>query len=499
MRGLKTLLFITTAICSLVSLYGQNHIEGIVYDDRNGNGQRERGERPLRNIPVSNGDTIVLTDRKGHFELPIQPGQSVFAIAPAGRRTVSNGTASGYFFHLPDNDTVGPLPSLSFALAPCETHEKFRMAAVGDMQVDNRDELAYAQRTVLSELSGRSDVAFSLMMGDLVNDNHLLLRPVDTLLRLLPHPVWCVVGNHDLDAVPRGSRQPRLHREFCNVFGAADYIFDFGPVRFVVLDNNSHGFGGRFTDNQLRLIRNVIAITPNRQQLVFAFHVPLAATENGSDLLDLLGNRPALILSAHLHTIERHIWRPGIAELIVGATCGSWWVGERDPDAVPVALQQCGSPRNYFLIDFSADGYRFTFKGVGLDKTRQMEFWISGEEIIDREIPALREIPVGTVAVNLYGGCETSQVEMSVDGDEWIPMVRTPMVAPTVSRVAYWNRHAGYPTKFSRRIPLRRTASPHIWTAQLPDQAMQGPHLLRVRATDEYGLSVEQSRIFTIR
>ena len=496
---IKIFLLGLLANCILFPLYGQIRVEGVVFADRNGNGVQDAGERLLRSILVSNGDTVVLTDRKGRFELPLQMGQSMFVIAPAGWRAVSTGVTSGAFFYLSDTVAAGKLPSFAFALAPAEAPESFRIAAVGDMQVDNYDELAYAQRTVLSELAGRTDLAFSLMMGDLVNDNHQLLRPVDSLLRLLPSPVKCVVGNHDLDVVERGSGLARTHREFCEVFGAADYVFDYGPVRFIVLDNNGDGSGGRFSDSQLRLVRNVLNLTPEKQQLVFAFHVPLASTKNGEALLDLLGERSALLLSAHLHSVKRHIWRPGVAELVVGATCGSWWVGERDPDAVPVALQQCGTPRNYFVIDFSQEGYAFSFKGVGLDPNRQMEFWISGEEVIDQQIPALAEIPRGTVAVNLYGGCEVSQVEMSLDGGEWITMERTPMTAPTVSRVSHWNRYGGYPTEFSRRIPLRRTASPHIWTAMLPEDALQGPHLLRVRARDQYGLDVEQYRIFTLR
>ena len=43
---------------------------GIVYCDRNGNGVQDKGEKGIKGIAVTNGDTIVLTDRKGRYVLP---------------------------------------------------------------------------------------------------------------------------------------------------------------------------------------------------------------------------------------------------------------------------------------------------------------------------------------------------------------------------------------------------------------------------------------------
>lgn len=475
---------------------GQSLLSGTVFADRNGNGLRERSERGLGSIPVSNGDTVVLTDHRGHFTLPASSEQDLFVLVPAGWRIVEPGKEAAPCGGPEDSLRGASLSEPVFALTRCEEPRRFRMAAVGDLQVADSAELAYARRTVLSELAGRKDLAFSLMLGDLVNDDPRMMSAVADALHRLPHPVRCLVGNHDRDVVPRGSHLPRGRTAFCRHFGAADYAFDYGPVRFIVLDNSGSGY--RFSDRQLRLVRQLLRLTPARQQLVLAFHVPLASTANGDALLALLGKRPVLILSAHLHSVVRRCWSPGVVELTVGAPCGSWWVGERDPDAVPVALQQCGAPRNYFTIDFSEHGYSFAFKGVGLDASRQAEVWIAGEEPLDRQIPALAGLPDGYVVVNLYGGCEETLVEMRLDDGPWIRIPPKRMVAPTVSRVAWWNRHGGYPTCSARRIPLRRVASPHLWAAQLPADAITGSHRLRIRARDPYGLDVELERLFAI-
>src|SRR3712207_8265829 len=40
-----------------------------------------------------------------------------------------------------------------------------------------------------------------------------------------------------------------------------------------------------------------------------------------------------------------------VHELGTGASCGFWWVGEKDWQGVPAALQQGGAPRNYFVME----------------------------------------------------------------------------------------------------------------------------------------------------
>lgn len=39
-----------------------------------------------------------------------------------------------------------------------------------------------------------------------------------------------------------------------------------------------------------------------------------------------------------------------VHELVTGASCGFWWVGEKDWEGIPSALMQCGTPRNYFCF-----------------------------------------------------------------------------------------------------------------------------------------------------
>lgn len=471
-------------------------VRGVVFRDRNGNGIRDRGEKALAHIPVSDGDTVVLTDGKGRFSLDIGPGTSVFPILPAGYAFAERGIANASFRYFGPGEEIGR-EELSFALVETPRRERFRIAAVGDVQVKNRDEASYADRTVLTELAGRGDIDFSVFLGDQVNDDCDLMRSFVGDLAALPHPVWTVVGNHDRDM-----DSVRLDRVYCSLLGAGTYAFDYGKVHFIVLNNvfteGRKGYSGRVTERQLRFVRNRLRLVPEKDLVVLCQHIPLAYTRNRDEVEQALGGRRVLVLSGHTHTVGRHCLSEKIHELVAGASCGTWWVGERDQNAIPLAMQQCGSPRNYFVVDFDGADYAFRYKGIGLDADRQMEVWIGGEERIDGEIPKLAAIPAGTVVANVFGGCDSTRVMMRVDDGEWIEMERTPMTAPNVSRVAYWNRHGGYPTKFSLRMPLRQSESPHIWVAELPVQAMTGTHRLTFTARDPYGFDVSGVRVFTL-
>ena len=46
------------------------NVKGVVFHDSNKNGIRDQGEKGLRGMLVSNGDTIVVTDKKGRYLLP---------------------------------------------------------------------------------------------------------------------------------------------------------------------------------------------------------------------------------------------------------------------------------------------------------------------------------------------------------------------------------------------------------------------------------------------
>ena len=467
-------------------------VTGYVFLDANRNEVFDRGEKGLKGIPVSNGDTIVTTARNGEFSLPVDSASSIFPILPANFRSTGSSignTNSRYF------GKANQSGDFSFGVERTMRKSEFKIGAIGDVQVSNIQEFGYANNSVMSELASRTDIDFNIFLGDLVNDNVEDLPLFKQTLESLPAKSWTVAGNHDRDKSIENQQQT-----FNSLFGAADYAFNYGDVHFIVLNNvypkGKRGYEGRFTAKQLRFVKNDLALVSDKKLVVIAQHIPMFAVKNKGEILSLLENRgQVLILSGHTHRVSRHYLNSNIMEIVAGASCGNWWTGERDWQGVPSALMQCGSPRNYFLIQFNKSDYRFQFKGVGLDSSQQMTIWVNDQDSVDKHIPVLQELEEGIVIANVYAGSEETQVRMQVDNGGWILMQKTDLVDPNVARNVELNSLDVYPSSFSRKAALRRTGSPHIWQAKLPGSLLLGTHVLKIEASEPNGFYVSGSKV----
>ena len=482
---------------SLFSLFisAQNKnfkVEGIVFQDTNHNGKFDHQEKRLKKIPVSNGDTIVLTDRRGKFVLTADSTSSIFPILPSGFEITGSRIVNSNFYYLNSNS----VPQVAFPLNRIRQNPRFRIGAIGDVQVSNRQEISYANNTIMAELASRTDLDFNIFLGDLVNDNIEDLFLFRQTLERLPHESWAVAGNHDRDEVI-GQQQ----HTFNQLFGASDYSFNYADVHFLVLNNvyakGKRGYEGRFTEKQLRFVKNDMALVSKDKLVVICQHIPMIWAKNKTDLLSLVDNREKiLILSGHTHRVSRHYIAPNIMEIVTGASCGNWWTGERDWQGIPSALMQCGSPRNYFTINFNKNSYQFQFKGIGLDPAEQMSIWVSGQDTLDRNVPALENLNKPVIIANVFAGSDSTNTRMKIDEGEWISMEKVSAVAPDVERMVALNKMDVYPTKFSRKAALRSSNSSHIWQAAIPVDVKPGAHLIRIETTEPSGFKASGSSVF---
>jgi hypothetical protein len=81
---LKYSLVITILFVSVfIHLNAQSEVKGIVYEDVNKNGKKDKNENGIKNIAVSNGIQVVLTNEKGEYTLPVQNDNIIFVIKPS--------------------------------------------------------------------------------------------------------------------------------------------------------------------------------------------------------------------------------------------------------------------------------------------------------------------------------------------------------------------------------------------------------------------------------
>lgn len=473
-------------------------IKGSVFDDRNHNGVQDKGEKGLRNVPVSNGDTIVVTDKKGYYELPVVEGCSVFPILPADY-TLPTSRVVNAGFHYVGEVEAG---KCDFALQKKPVNRHFRVNAIGDVQVSNYQELEYATRTLWPELLLPSETpTVNLFLGDLVNNNLKLYGDIRSLMEQLPQQSWTVLGNHDRNVDTVSWRQMRSYNE---TFGADMYAFNEGRVHFVVLNNvfpdGARGYKGRLSERQLAFVRQDLQYVPADRLIVLSMHVPLAHTANSSELIRLLeGRGDVLVLTGHMHQVGRFFHEGRgvrLHEISAGAACGFWWVGEKDYDGIPAALQQEGTPRNYFVLDFNDTAYEFRCKAIGQDEARQMTIHVTGIDTLDQHLRDLKSLESGLVMMTVWGGSDSTEVRCRIDGGEWQSCQRQELLDPNVARTREMNLQRHYPTKFNRMNPLRHRPSHQLWTLQLPATVRRGAHSVEVEATDRWGLRATGRRSF---
>lgn len=477
---LSSLILFFTLTVQLTTL-AQQTVSGHFYFDKNKNGKLDANERGLKNLLVSNGIEIVKTNKNGKFEIPIKKGQSIFPILPSEYKIVGEDiskvqNANFYYFH-PDS-AFSAEKKCNFLIQSQTVNNNFKIGAIGDIQVDNTEELGFAAKSIGNELANSKDIDFNIILGDLVNDKMELLSPVKDLLESLPTDSWTLIGNHDRDV----SKEEAMNNVFNLHFGADNYAFNQGRIHFIVLNNvfptGKRTYEGRITDAQLQFIKNDLSHVDKDRTIVISQHIPMYATRNRDELFKLLdGYKNVLVLSGHTHVVSRHFYNNGtIHEIGAGATCGTWWRGEKNSEGIPDAVMQCGSPRGYFIIDFDDNNYSFQYKGVGLDESKQIRTSLDSNRLV----------------VNVFGGSDSTSVQYQINDGEWTSMMKDRIADLYVKSIVDKNKSKAFPTGNNTVLPLRERASSHIWTATINSNVCKQMMLVKIKAQDRFGFSTEE-------
>ena len=108
----------------------------------------------------------------------------------------------------------------------------------------------------------------------------------------------------------------------------------------------------------------------------------------------------------------------------------------------------------------------------------------------DMGIVTTGELDGMTVVANVYSGSRDTQVEMSVNGGESVPMD--------------WNQDQRDPLAMSFQPADEESRwttegrSYHLYTGTLPNDLEPGVHTLTVRATDPYGQEFVGTKVFDV-
>lgn len=321
----------------------QSTLQVTAFDDRNGNGRRDPGERAIPSVAVSNQRDVAITDASGIARIEHGPTGIVFISVPDGYRSV------GPFWR-----ALAPTDSqLTFALRRAPAPRTFTFVHASDTHIDSAN---VGRTRRLRQLVDSLRPDFTIVTGDLIRDAMSQQEPkarayfelFEAETRGFAKPLWTVPGNHDHFGIIRSrSHVPETHplydRGMYRQYRGPDYYsFTYGGVHFVALNTlmtDDSAYYGRVDSLQLAWLRRDLATIAPGVPVVTFNHIPMVSAwellagfadmalvasirmDNGqstdrhtvANVLDVMaamrGHRWVLALGGHMHTAEKLVFQ----------------------------------------------------------------------------------------------------------------------------------------------------------------------------------------------
>lgn len=170
-------LFVLLLFLSLTTLNAkENSVGGVVFMNSNNNRVLDSGENGIKDVCVSNGKDVVLTNAKGEWQLTVGDSFNVFVIKPAGYSVPLNKKFVPQHSFLKTSKQSSP-ESINFPLVFNAENKKFSVLLFGDTQARGTKEVDYIYDDVVDELID-TDAVFGISLGDNVADEPELMDEI---------------------------------------------------------------------------------------------------------------------------------------------------------------------------------------------------------------------------------------------------------------------------------------------------------------------------------
>ncbi len=345
-------------------------------------------------VQITDGNSIVLSDKKGEYQLQTSPeNEYVYYSLPSGYESpIVNGTPVFY-------NKINPIQkkqTINFVLNKVDKSQiNHAFILWADPQVLEMEEFPQLEEVVKDVNKTIAEFPTDMYIhaisaGDNVFDRLNLYDKYKEVISTIKVPFYQVIGNHDMDYNNRSNELS--DKSYKVAFGPSHYSFNVGKIHYVVLKDvfyygYSYRYIGYIDENQLKwLEQDLYSIKPG-STVILTLHIPTVFGEAekagnfASEMSNSLLNRQALyrilspfnthILAGHSHTQWFTQVGVKISEHVHAAASGAWWQGEVCPD---------GSPKSYTVYEVRGDSLTWYFKGVNTGKTEQFKLYKVGED-----------------------------------------------------------------------------------------------------------------------
>ena len=339
----------------------------------------------LGNAVVSDGVSVVATDRDGTFSFPADSSSRfVFLSHPSGYDIPVSQFGTAALFKALPRRPAGDV-SVEWDLTPSassDDHHGFLLLADPQM-LDAADVTSFNAETIPDVIETRKRLGslplFGVSCGDIMFD-HLELYPgYEQAVQRTGIPFFQVLGNHDVDGVARTDEASA--ETFFRHFGPTNYSFNRGEVHYVVFDDVlwiGDGYIGYLSQEQVDWLQVDLSFVEKGKTVIVFMHIPSYCTQHireGKPRPDrgmVVVNRDLLyralepyrahVIVGHMHESE-HLTDNGAHVHVCGAVCGAWWTGPICGD---------GTPKGYGIYEIKGSDVRWRYKSTGFAPDHQL-------------------------------------------------------------------------------------------------------------------------------
>jgi outer membrane protein assembly factor BamB len=375
---------------------------GVVFEDRDADGEQDAGEKGVEGVSVSDGATIVQTNAAGRYELETNTERRindiVFITQPAGYTVPTDEFMTPRFYRDLGELADGAEQAVDFALVadPTSRSANFSFANIADPHIN--PQLPEQIREINST---ESDLGFIQVSGDLTNqatDAEFDRYKSSTAASELP--VWPAVGNHEYSG---GSSYAARINNYRRHVGPEWYSFDYGNRHFLVLENN----GAAPFDEQLAWaeadLEAAVADNPDTELVVLThqpMNVPFGSPsqyDRFGELLERFGAELILVGHEHSNDVEPD---------------SDFAAGAKHIQTTSSSYSIDTSPRGFRYVHMQGDGFENPFRRYGVDRSVTITNPPPGTEVPRASFTGIQ--------VNAYDTSdEVERVRYRLDGGSW--------------------------------------------------------------------------------